>query len=348
MGEGQALTDPEAATKPNEDLDDPFLTNLTRVVTAIRNNAMTALVNSPVTMENLLGNIGAYADHHRNRGVLDLKDAAKGRPGIVVSAGPSLTRNYHLLREALWTMPVAAVQTVLKFLLGVGIRPHYVCAIDYHEISGRFYEGLTARDVECVHLVVAAGAHPIIARTWPGVYRMPGDSTLDLVLNSPLSAAFGSLPASSTVALACYHLCRYMGCDPIILVGQDFAYSDWQYYHGGAAIHEVWAGELNGFNTVEMMELQRISRDKGNRVTMQDVLGRDVPTDQLLMTYLVAMNEQIAQDLEAGLSVVDATEGGIPKQGAEVMTLREALDKFTPKDRWKIRAVARPLKECLT
>ena len=35
----------------------------------------------------------------------------------------------------------------LKPLLERGIRPHFVTALDYHEISERFYEGLTPEDV---------------------------------------------------------------------------------------------------------------------------------------------------------------------------------------------------------
>ena len=77
-------------------------------------------------------------------------------------AGPSLRRNLHLLgapgvRDR---VVIIAVQTVLKQVLEAGIRPHFVTALDYHEISRRFYEGLTEADVAGVTLVVEPKANP--------------------------------------------------------------------------------------------------------------------------------------------------------------------------------------------
>jgi len=64
----------------------------------------------------------------------------------------------------------------------------------------------------------------------------------------------GQLPAGATVAHLAYYLGRYLGCDPVVLVGQDLGFTDGQYYAAGAAIHDVWAPELNEFNTLETME----------------------------------------------------------------------------------------------
>lgn len=246
-------------------------------------------------------------------------------PGVVVSAGPSLSRNVDLLRGQEQCFPIAATQTVLRYLLHKGIKPRFVCAIDYHPISARFYEGITKRDVHGTTLVCQAACHPSIPKAWPGEVLFCGNDLLDQILGLPPSP---TLPAVGTVALLCYHLLRYCGCDPVILVGQDLAFTDGQYYHAGAAIHDVWASELGEFNSLEAMEHQRIVRNKHTNTTIKDRDGNDITTDAQMQSYAVEMSTQFLRDKANGLVTVDATEGGCAKDGVEYMTLRAAMDKY--------------------
>src|SRR5690606_40379692 len=57
---------------------------------------------------------------------------------------------------------VIAVQTVLRPMLDRGIRPDFVTALDYHEISTRFYEGLTREDLEGITLVAEPKVNPAV------------------------------------------------------------------------------------------------------------------------------------------------------------------------------------------
>src|SRR5204863_1237303 len=128
-------------------------------------------------------------------GVADLAGAAQGRPAIVVAAGPSLRRNLHLLKRPgiRDRFVIVAVQTVLKTLLAKGIRPHFVTALDYHEISRRFYEGLTASDVEGVTLVAEPKCNRAILEAFPGTVRCVGDHVLDQVLGPKLVRPMGEI-----------------------------------------------------------------------------------------------------------------------------------------------------------
>lgn len=265
-----------------------------------------------------------------HRGIRDLMDAAKGRPGVVVSAGPSLARNVDLLRGEESRFVIVATQTVLKTLLAKGIRPHFVCALDWSDISRRFYEGLTREAVEGVHLVVTPTVNPAVPEAWPGVLRMTWDAIADMLIGEDRSQTQGSLPPAATVAQMCYNLCRYLGCDPVILIGQDLGFTDGQYYAKGAAIHDVWSGELNEFNTLEMLEWQRIARGRHANVKVKDIHGRSMYTDVQMATYLHNFEVQFRADQEKGLTTVDATEGGARKDATAVMTLREAMDRYRP------------------
>ncbi|MEQ9616690.1 MAG: DUF115 domain-containing protein [Phycisphaerales bacterium] len=313
-----------------------FTRAFVKCVSATRTLISTTLMQCDVTARNQLMNADRYATCE---GIDALRDAAKGRLGVVVSAGPSLKRNLDLLGEpgVRERCAIVAVQTVLKPMLAKGIRPHFITALDYHEVSRRFYEGLTAEDVEGVTLIVEPKANAAILEAWPGAVRVVGDAFLDRTLGEKLAGERDRLKAGATVAHLAYYVARHLGCDPVALIGQDLAFTDGQYYAKGASIHETWGCELNVFNTLEMMEWQRIVRFRGHLHKMEDHLGRPVFTDEQMATYLAQFETDFLEDTERGLTVIDATEGGVRKAHTELRTLAETLETFAPEGGEPIR-----------
>lgn len=333
-----------------------FEQRFTEVIKSVRTTVVTTLMQAGVTLSNELMNLDRYATAP---GLMDLHGFARSRPAIVVAAGPSLRRNIDVLLKpgVRDRFVIIAVQTVLKQLLAKGIKPHYVTALDYHEISKRFYEGLTPADVEGITLVAEAKANPAITGAFPGLVRFPGDRFIDEFLGPELTREFfsrpqiqelpGGVPApaeatlmpGATVAHMAYYLARKLGCDPVILMGQDLGFTDGQYYSANAAIHTVWSGELNPFNTLEMMEWQRIARGKyfidanrtePNLVKRSDTLGRPIYTDQQMSTYLTQFERDFKADIGRGLTTIDATEGGVSKAFTTPMTLADAIERYKP------------------
>ncbi|MCX5689429.1 MAG: DUF115 domain-containing protein, partial [Planctomycetota bacterium] len=304
-----------------------FAQSLAHIVKAVRTNVVTTLVHSDVTARNCIQNLGRYATVP---GIADLANIYKGHPAVVVSAGPSLRRNIALLSEPgiRDRVVIIAVQTTLKTLLARGIKPHFVVALDYHEISRRFYEGLTRHDVEGVTLVAEPKCNPAILQSFPGTIRCAGDDVADRVAGERLFRDMGRIQPGSTVAHLAYYLARHLGCDPVIMIGQDLGFTDHQYYAPGAAIHDTWAGELGEFNTLEMLEWQRIARMRLLLRPAQDQEGRRIYTDEQMATYLVHFERDFARDAAAGLTIIDATEGGVAKAHTTIRTLRDALNTF--------------------
>ncbi|RMH25252.1 MAG: DUF115 domain-containing protein, partial [Planctomycetota bacterium] len=219
----------------------------------------------------------------------------------------------------------------LKPLLAAGIRPHFVTALDFHEISARFYEGLTPADVAGVTLVVEPKANPAVVRAFPGSVRMPAEPTLDLLLGD-LAGEHGAIRAGATVAHLSYYLARHLGCDPVVLVGQDLGFTDNLYYGDGAAIHAVWAPELNAFRSLEMLEWERVARMRRQLRRVPAADGGEVYTDEQMATYLAQFNRVFLEDSRKGLTVIDATEGGAAKACALALPLDEALARHAPPD----------------
>ena len=304
-----------------------FSDNFVKVISATRTTLATTLVHSTTTLRNQLGNAAEYVTRP---GVLDLAGLAEARPAIVVAAGPSLSRNIDQLADPAVRerFVIIAVQTVLRPLLRRGIRPHYVVALDHHEISGRFYEGLSESDVEGVTLVAEPKCNPAILRGFPGEIRLVQDDWFDRVIGPDLQRQMGRVELGATVTqLGCY-LARHLGCDPLITVGLDLGFTDGQYYAASAAIHDTWACELGPFRSLESLEWERIVRQRSLLRKKTDFLGRPMYTDEQMATYLAQLERDFQRDAAMGLTVIDATEGGVSKLGADTLPLAAALARF--------------------
>jgi hypothetical protein len=116
-----------------------------------------------------------------------------------------------------------------------------------------------------------------------------------------------------------------MGCDPVVLVGQDLGYTDHVYYTPGTAMHDLWRPDINRFSTMEMKEWERIVRTRKILMKVKDIHGRDIYTDEQLFTYLQQFEGDFA--MVPG-RVIDATEGGVRKSNTRIMTLAEVAEQY--------------------
>ena len=251
---------------------DHFAQAVTRVTAYCRTHVATALVNTSRTHRNLTANVAAYAGGATTD---DLHGVARGVPAVCVAAGPSLVRNVDLLRDPAVRDRVVliAVQTALKPLLDRGIRPDFVTALDYAQISRRFYEGLP--NLPDVTLVAEPKAHPSILADFPGPIRTTPSGFLNKLLDESGRHRI-PLKQGATVAHLSFYLARHLGCDPIILTGQDLGFSDALYYCPGTAAWDVWSGELNMFQSVETMEWTRVARMGGALSRHEDINGQPI------------------------------------------------------------------------
>ncbi len=308
---------------PSQQIDGKFHARvralLTDFVTYMRMSVVTLVANSQITGRNVANNLATYLC---TPPISIFQQSFRGRPAIIVSAGPSLRKNIHLLSDAKGRALICAVQTVLKPLLRRGVRPDFVTSLDYHEVSKQYFEGVD--DLADVHLIAEPKATWHVVDNYPGPVSLLDNDFAHLLVGKPLAGRAG-LEAGATVAHLAFYFLRYLGCDPIIFVGQDLAYTGHVYYVPGVEMHQNWRSEINRYNTIEMREWERLVRSREILRKTQDVNGQEIYTDELLFTYL----EQLEKDLAgAGMRVINATEGGARIRGTEELSLREALDRY--------------------
>jgi len=137
------------------------------------------------------------------------------------------------------------------------------------------------------------------------------------------------LPSGATVAHLAFYLAEYLGCDPIIFVGQDLGFSDGLCYAPGTSYEDVWQPELSRFCTVEMKQWEQIIRDKPILRKIPDYRGRPMYTEERLFAYL----QQFERDFgKSKARIIDATEGGALKRGSTIMSLADAIKTYCGRD----------------
>lgn len=284
-----------------------------------RTSMNTLVLNGRKTAENVAKNLGWYV---ASPDLAMLKDRYAGKPAIVVSAGPSLRKNKHLLKQAREHAIIIAVQTTLQPLLEMGVEPDYVTSLDYHEICTRFFEKLPA--TLKTELVAEPKATSLIFDLNPGPLWLLGNQFADDLLRE-MKLSRTRLQSGATVAHLAFYLAQHLGCGPILFVGQDLGFSDGLCYTPGTSYEDVWRPDLNRFCTVETKQWEQIIRDKPILRRIPDVHGNPMYTEERLYAYL----QQFERDfLQSKSMVIDCTEGGAYKRGSTPMKLADALEKY--------------------
>lgn len=244
---------------------------------------------------------------------------------VLVAAGPSLQKNIAALKEC--QLHICAVGTAARRLLAEGIVPDTIVTMDYHIASTKYLEEMTIpAGANWPTLIVDARSHSRAARIYDGPIAFLPDEKLFQICRGQKPRADQAFAPAATVAHQAFRFLERMGFATIILCGLDLG-NPWGVTHiPGIATYDEWHSSLGRFSSYEMLEWEQILRFRSELLRSEDSDGNPVYSDSLMMTYLEAFNRAI---LACKARVIDATEGGARKKGAEIMSLAEALQTAT-------------------
>ena len=195
----------------------------------------------------------------------------KGYPGIIVSAGPSLRQNLDAIKKAADRAVILCVDTSYKVLTKAGITPHIVMTLDAQKYSRKHFTGthaggtlLVADIVACPSVMNNFDGKKIISTT-SKYYQdtrgrtvretTPAMDWIEKYIPSP-----GDVQSGGSVATSAFDLLLNMGCDPIILTGQDLAYTGREYHCSGTYHNDDWqllTGRFRGLDTINQNLIRR-------------------------------------------------------------------------------------------
>lgn len=248
-----------------------------------------------------------------------LKNAYENKPAIIVSAGPSLSKNIDLLKDVNNALIITGGRT-LKSLINKGINYHCLGVVDPGEISYElvakyidnvkapllYYEGTNNKIVEkCKSKKILFSYNRFFTDIW-------GENTTNLSSGGSVAHSLTSFAIS-------------MGCNPIIFIGQDLAYT-------GEKVHSnlAYADKISGVDIkdIEEKEIFNLSKREDD-LYVEDIYGKKVRTSIVLNSFIKSF-EYIVES-NKNIKFIDATEGGAKIEGTEIMTLKEVL-KLLPRE----------------
>lgn len=260
---------------------------------------------SHIVLQNNFDNLPAVIS---DPGISTLENAFKDKPAVIVAAGPSLNKNIHLLAEAKNRSVIICVGTALKAMLAHGLHPDIVVTLDPSENNYRLFAGLAPTGE---FLCYEPQTHDKIPQLFAG-RRFVFNSFVSPFTEwlRTLYGNKGYIDPGGSVAIAAFGIACLLGANPIVLIGQDLAYTD-GYTHAKGTVYENRKADVATPN-LHLLEVPAIG-------------GGKVFTPRNMHTFLIRFEELFAQHKDR--LVIDATEGGALKRGTKVTTFREAIDR---------------------
>lgn len=270
-------------------------------------NAATLAQMDDSWRDNVLENLPAII---KSAPVMSLFGRFSGMPGVVVAAGPSLSKNIWWLGALKGRGVIIAVDTAVRALLSAGITPDIVVSLD-----SQFNNYLHLKGVKLPDTLMAFNpvSFPQIVKEHEGPmvftgYTYPLVEWLETVIGE-----LGSVRAGGSVATSAFDLAVKMGCSPVVLIGQDLCYST-RATHAEGTLYETETRA--GLNT--RLDDAIVAGATG----VVDLFGREA----LALGKMEAWRQWFELViLGVDQPVFNATEGGTPIQGASPVSMAEVV-----------------------
>jgi len=278
----------------------------------IRNMLSTHLVNSATIFEfsklwqkNRFYNLKHFAN---SIGAEFFFEKFKNKPIIIVAAGPSLDKNIKYLHWVKNKAIIIAVGTVLKKLEKEKIIPDLIVSLDAGEANWEHFRRVKYEKIPILYELMI---NTKILDHHIGEKIVFASTDIISAWGEEILGKKGFIKSGGTVALTGYDFAVKMGGNPIILMGQDLAYS---------------GGKTHASSTV--YEKDEIT--SGYNFEIEDIYGGKVISDIKFKTFKEFFERFILKDKKENeeLIVFDCTEGGAKIKGTEVREIKDVYFNY--------------------
>ena len=215
-------------------------------------------------------------------GVNVLKNSHRGKPGILVSAGPSLDLILPHLHRFRKEFLIACVDTTFPILVNNGIQPDYTFSLDPQLDSTAHFIDYPAKKTR---LIFTPTANHNVLKNFHGERYVVYKEGHSLSKNSEAAMKKkGVTQAGGSVACLGLDMLIHFGCDPVFLVGQDCAFSGNRYYSRHSEFNQKLQSRID--RTTPLEKLHREKSHEKKQLLVQCVQGNSLLTDQVMYSYL--------------------------------------------------------------
>lgn len=267
---------------------------------------------------NIASNVAKISTHY---GVNKFFDKYKNIPAIIVSAGPSLEKNIRKLKEIKNKTLIIAVDTAMKPLFSHNISPHFIITIDPQKKNSKYFRNVNFK--ESVLIAESSVDKEAIDSFNGAIYFINSIFPLAKYFMEELGDR-GDITTGGSVSTAAYDFAIRMGANPIIMVGLDLSFPNYQTHIKGSYHEENFFTEIYKLDSYDSRIYKVLIA--GNLREEKNIYNEKVWTDSRFDMYKNWYEEQCEKNNK--IKFYNATEGGIIINGMENIKLEELIKKF--------------------
>ncbi len=233
------------------------------------------------------------------------------KPAVLVAAGPSLSEEIEAIRKIKdnGLAYIIAASSSLSILINHDILPDAVCTYDPNSRNYLVIKPLVDRNITTVPVIYGTTVghetleiysgpklHMLTSQDWLGHTLLKDSKTLDFVHDAP------------TITIVALQFLYKLGCNPIILVGQNLALKNGRSYPKGIDYYDG------------------IADIKDTGLMVEDVEGNQIETTEGYKLMLHSLEQWIKYRPE-NVKIINTTRGGAKIVGTEFEYLDKVIER---------------------
>jgi hypothetical protein len=244
------------------------------------------------------------------------KDQFKDKPVLLVAAGPSLEEEIENIRKIKKSGQayIFTVGSANKLLIQKKIYPDAVCTYDPQSHNYKVFSEIIDNNITSIPMIFGSSVGYETLEKYPGpkLHMLTNQDTVaPYYLKLPSDERIEYVNDAPSIAVVTLELLDKLGCSPIILVGQNLAYKDKQYYSKGIQ-YETRKTSLD-------------EKDLQAAIEVEGVDGTKILTNKPfnLMRLIIEKYIEGFHNTE----IINTTKGGAQIKGTSFIPLEEVMSE---------------------
>ncbi len=282
-----------------------------------------------------------------------LQDSFNGKPALIVSAGPSLSKNIEIIKKYRDKVVVFCVGSAYKVLEQHGIRPDFLNIIEMKNSSSQ----VSGSDVSDINFICEAytnrNFHNFEFKRKFMTYSK--ENPANIWFSDLIGLDCSECETKGTVSYNALYSAKLLGCNPIILIGQDLAYSSGNCYSKDSIYsdfkyvkdetdgnYKFSVGDFESFakkyfaasvdfegKKEQLFDIIQQKLDRMNKevVMVPGLSGEQIPTSMEYALFIQYFRDFALRNNDSR-RLVNSSEGGALIEGFEFVKLEEILSTF--------------------
>lgn len=300
----------------------PLLDRITKVVEGQKISVQVGMLLNKFWIQNFIANIPVLPS---SQPLDELADRYQGKPAVIVSSGPSLDAAIPQLKALANRAVIIAVGRSLRPLMQAGIQPDFAVFLDYEGPAAHLRD--LPESTADISFILGPFAErcafevPAKHRFLASLFKYPNLTTW---LDDTLGRKTHPVDVEGTVSYMGMQAAYLMGCNPIILAGQDLALQADSHYAAGSGTTQT---EIDAEGHLIMRDSESFS---GTRLKLVDVQGQNgdmlkTTPDYLLFKGCFESFAELSHHREPERRLINASLGGAMIDGFELASVETAL-----------------------